>query len=176
MALPTTLNGKVDRKRCPSREDAARRGDQGVMSAVEKKMARVWSRVLGVADIGPESNFFDLGGDSLGVIKVQAAITAVRMVRQHAHVLREAELRGVCASSIRAALPLYSLPKTRKEDIGGARLPASEAAEDENILLTARPAIWARCWRRSCSGCRMCACTAWCAVRTTRRLSGVSMT
>ncbi len=74
--LPTTLNGKVNRKALP---EPQRNAVQGVhsrpegMSADEKRMAKIWSRVLKVKDIGPEDNFFTLGGDSLAVIKVQAA-------------------------------------------------------------------------------------------------------
>lgn len=76
-AMPLTLNGKVDRKALPEPDKKAQ-PEAAVkasgMSAAEKKMARIWSRVLGVSGIRPDDNFFSLGGDSLAVIKVQAAI------------------------------------------------------------------------------------------------------
>ncbi len=75
-SMPMTLNGKVDRKLLsePKREQTSVDTPVAAMSIVEKKMARVWSQVLKTGGIGPESDFFSLGGDSLGVIKVQAAI------------------------------------------------------------------------------------------------------
>ncbi len=75
--LPATLNGKVDRKALkePDRvSTAGKAAISGRLTDTEKKMARVWSRILKTDSIGPDSSFFALGGDSLGVIKVQAAV------------------------------------------------------------------------------------------------------
>ncbi len=75
--LPTTLNGKVDRKLLgePDRTGTSgKAAPTGKLTSNEKKMARVWARILKTEAIGPDSNFFALGGDSLGVIKVQAAV------------------------------------------------------------------------------------------------------
>lgn len=75
--LPTTLNGKVDRKMLTEPDRTGTSGKAapaGKMTDSEKKMARVWARILKTEGIGPDSNFFALGGDSLGVIKVQAAV------------------------------------------------------------------------------------------------------
>ena len=76
--LPTTLNGKVDRKALLEPEHKpVTRGTSAApekMSAKQQKMSEVWSHILGVDGIGPEDNFFMLGGDSLAVIKVQAAV------------------------------------------------------------------------------------------------------
>ncbi len=74
--LPTTLNGKVNRKALtePERVDKKVYGNRiEKMTDVENKMAGIWSRVLKADGIGPDSNFLELGGDSLGIIKAQAA-------------------------------------------------------------------------------------------------------
>lgn len=75
--LPTTLNGKVNRKaliepdRHEIRNDSKKQKKK--MTDTEKRMAKVWSKVLKVNNIDVDDSFFALGGDSLGVIKVQAA-------------------------------------------------------------------------------------------------------
>jgi len=72
-AFPLTPNGKVDRKALP---DA---GDYGIDSGsawtppsndAEEKIAAIWKESLGVSKVGRDSNFFDLGGHSLLVIRV----------------------------------------------------------------------------------------------------------
>ena len=69
-AMPLTPNRKVDRKAlpAPSVRDAA-----AVPVPAEGTLGRIaaiWARILGVADIGPRDSFFALGGHSL--LAVQA--------------------------------------------------------------------------------------------------------
>lgn len=40
-------------------------------NAIEKQVADVFKRLLPVSDIGPDDNFFDLGGDSLSAVNLQ---------------------------------------------------------------------------------------------------------
>lgn len=72
--LPLTANGKVDRKVVLSTmprttpEPTGVEGPVPELSALESRAAGVWRKVLGLPDsqpLAPESNFFDLGGDSL---------------------------------------------------------------------------------------------------------------
>ena len=81
-ALPLTPNGKVDRKALPAPLTAASAPDDGsavLMSAAEQRVADAWREVLGVQRIGLRDNFFDLGGHSLLLVKLQArAATRIR--------------------------------------------------------------------------------------------------
>jgi amino acid adenylation domain-containing protein/thioester reductase-like protein len=74
--LPMTLNGKVNRSALPKpdKQTTIKSAISGIMTETEKRMAKIWSRILKTGNIGPEDNFFALGGDSLCVIKVQAAV------------------------------------------------------------------------------------------------------
>lgn len=81
--LPTTPNGKVDRKALPAPEDE--RPDLGKefispKSNTEKQIAQLWSQVLGIGNIGLQDNFFDLGGHSL------SAVQAVVKIHQTFHI------------------------------------------------------------------------------------------
>ncbi|MCC5972566.1 MAG: LLM class flavin-dependent oxidoreductase [Rubellimicrobium sp.] len=71
-AFPLTPNKKVDRKALPAPSDrpgAAAPADQPKTGS-EGRIAAIWTRILGVAQIGPRDSFFDLGGHSL--LAVQA--------------------------------------------------------------------------------------------------------
>ena len=73
-AFPLTPNRKVDRRALPAPVAAGtRRLAEAVAppaSDTERRVAAIWTRILGVADIGPRDNFFALGGHSL--LAVQA--------------------------------------------------------------------------------------------------------
>ena len=67
-SLPVTPTGKLDRRNLP--EPGTSRPNLGVSfvaprTPIEKKLAEIWSSVLGLDEIGVYDNFFDLGGDSL---------------------------------------------------------------------------------------------------------------
>ncbi len=67
-AMPTTPNGKVDRRALPVPERvsiAQAIGDDAPSTELEELVVGVWSDVLGVERIGLHANFFDLGGHSL---------------------------------------------------------------------------------------------------------------
>jgi acyl carrier protein len=66
--LPLTPNGKVDRKALPvPNQERPELGETFVAprTPVEKKLAEIWTRVLGLDQIGINDNFFELGGHSL---------------------------------------------------------------------------------------------------------------
>jgi hypothetical protein len=74
-ALPLTPNGKIDRSALLSlevREHVA--VSASPLSGDEGRLADIWRRVLGRA-VGPEDNFFDLGGGSLQLLEVHAILT-----------------------------------------------------------------------------------------------------
>ncbi|MEU2742360.1 amino acid adenylation domain-containing protein, partial [Streptomyces sp. NPDC007095] len=68
-AFPTTANGKVDRAALPE-PGPAERTASAPMSTMGQLVAKVWAGVLRVDGIGPDSDFFALGGDSLAATRV----------------------------------------------------------------------------------------------------------
>lgn len=76
-ALPTTPNGKTDRKALPMPAD---RGAHAAPAAEQPGDARIaylaalWCELLGLDEARAEDNFFDLGGDSLLAINMIARV------------------------------------------------------------------------------------------------------
>ncbi len=65
-SLPLTGNGKLDRRALPVPEgDAfAHAGYEAPLGEIEVALARIWSELLGVEQVGRHDNFFALGGHS----------------------------------------------------------------------------------------------------------------
>lgn len=74
--IPLTPNGKIDRRALLGQGKVVDTGVKYIepRNEVEKKLAEVWSEVLGIERIGLNDNFFDLGGDSLSILQVQTAL------------------------------------------------------------------------------------------------------
>jgi AMP-binding enzyme/Phosphopantetheine attachment site/AMP-binding enzyme C-terminal domain len=76
--LPTTPNGKLDRRALPS-PDGGRSDTESTYVApttdLERSITAVWREVLQVDRVGIRDNFFDLGGHSLLIIQVQSRLS-----------------------------------------------------------------------------------------------------
>jgi len=70
-SLPRTQNGKIDYARLKELPDEGRVGAVSKLSdSLEFKIAANWQEVLRIEKIDVNSNFFELGGDSLNAIEL----------------------------------------------------------------------------------------------------------
>ncbi|HEY7766994.1 amino acid adenylation domain-containing protein, partial [Longimicrobium sp.] len=73
--LPLMRNGKLDRGALPAPEPvSAGTSYAPPRRPLEAALAEIWAEVLGRARVGVKENFFDLGGHSLLLVKVQARL------------------------------------------------------------------------------------------------------
>ncbi|AUH50745.1 hypothetical protein CXB49_07990 [Chromobacterium sp. ATCC 53434] len=72
-ALPSTPNGKLDRGALPAPEPAAR-AYRAPRDALEEKLAALLAETLGLARIGLDDGFFDMGGHSLLTLQLLSRI------------------------------------------------------------------------------------------------------
>ncbi|WP_439098168.1 amino acid adenylation domain-containing protein, partial [Mycobacterium europaeum] len=120
-AIPLTLNGKLDKRALPAPEYHDAGSYRAPATPIEGILAEIYARVLGLARVGVEESFFDLGGDSLAAMRLIAAANAaldthlsVRAVFEAPTVRRLAPLVGpggdgparVVAGARPAVLPL----------------------------------------------------------------------
>ncbi|HWV68762.1 amino acid adenylation domain-containing protein, partial [Chitinophaga sp.] len=85
-SFPLTANGKVDLKALPRPDaDSGGRGKEPSGDR-ERKLAVVWEEVLGAENVGPDSNFFQLGGDSIKAFRITARL------KQHSMLLEASDI------------------------------------------------------------------------------------
>lgn len=86
-AVPMTANGKVDRTKLPDPSTfemttaQPESGQNALLTKEQKQFLRVVEKVLGIEKVSLSDNIFDLGGDSLSIISIQA-----RMARSGRHI------------------------------------------------------------------------------------------
>ncbi|MGW1189519.1 amino acid adenylation domain-containing protein [Streptomyces sp. NPDC002559] len=138
--LPLTANGKIDRKRLPAPPDAVaepvadvpvpqaaapgtaaprEESAEGVTAAV----LRAWRKVVPGRVFGRETNFFDAGGHSLLLVKLQDALRettgtgpAVADLMRYTTVRSQARLIGGSAADEEPAEPVRAPRATVRED------------------------------------------------------------
>ncbi|GAA0372815.1 non-ribosomal peptide synthase/polyketide synthase [Bacillus horti] len=86
--LPTTSNGKIDRKALPAPviDEGMKDLYERARTEVEKELVQIWEDLLGRSQIGIDDHFFEIGGHSLKAIHLLSEITN----RLHASVSMQA--------------------------------------------------------------------------------------
>ncbi|GLZ39062.1 non-ribosomal peptide synthetase [Actinokineospora sp. NBRC 105648] len=74
--LPLTPSGKLDRRALPDPDFGPTSAPAEPETGTEQAIADIWAEVLGVARVGVEDSFFDLGGDSILSLHVTARANA----------------------------------------------------------------------------------------------------
>jgi len=75
--LPVSRAGKLDRASLPAPATARPELDRpyaGPRTPTERRVATIWENVLRLDEVGVHDNFFDLGGNSVRLLAVQAAL------------------------------------------------------------------------------------------------------
>ncbi|MYX09105.1 non-ribosomal peptide synthetase [Streptomyces sp. SID8375] len=77
-AFPLTRNGKIDEHRLralrPAPQRARASSGAGPAAGLETRLVELWQGLLQVEHVGREDNFFDLGGHSLLVVRLQSLL------------------------------------------------------------------------------------------------------
>ncbi|MFE8012346.1 condensation domain-containing protein, partial [Streptomyces antibioticus] len=117
--LPLTPNGKLDRTALPTppvgeTRTADRRAEPSPGEGAADVLARLMAEVLGLAHVGADENFFELGGDSIVSIRLvslarkEGLTVTARQVFQHPSPAGLAEV----------VVPRAAEPQTRPADVG----------------------------------------------------------
>ncbi len=106
-ALPLTASAKLDRRALPAPEpiEFAHRDVIELTDPVERSLQEIWERVLGQRPIGPDDDFFVLGGHSLKAIRLLAEIERVHGIALRAPTLFEAPTIRTLAARLSETVP-----------------------------------------------------------------------
>ncbi|QOF82018.1 non-ribosomal peptide synthetase [Variovorax sp. 38R] len=73
-SFPLGANGKVDRRALPEPAAAGTQGYEAPRGDVAQTLAAIWAELLKIEQVGLHDNFFDLGGNSLLVIRMHRLV------------------------------------------------------------------------------------------------------
>jgi amino acid adenylation domain-containing protein len=78
-SLPLTPNGKVDRKALPtpSIRTQVQNAYVTAQTTLQQQLVKIWQQELNVDNVGIHDNFFDIGGNSLLLVKIQSRLKEV---------------------------------------------------------------------------------------------------
>ncbi|AMA57435.1 non-ribosomal peptide synthetase [Bradyrhizobium sp. CCGE-LA001] len=128
--LPTLSSGKVDRRALPA-PDASLRSFVPPQGPAEIAMARLWSDILDVPQVGVTDNFFELGGNSILCLKVVARVRqdkAFGIEIKLRDLLQKPTIRALLAGSATAAPAVAPAPS--------ALLPLNAAVRGVNPVFS----------------------------------------
>ena len=101
-ALPLNANGKVDRKALPEPDLASGLQYEPPQGEVEEALAKIWSEILGVEQVGRHDNFFELGGHSLLALKVLEKMRCQGLAAQVRTLFQQPELTSFARALMQA--------------------------------------------------------------------------
>ncbi|POH57672.1 amino acid adenylation domain-containing protein [Arthrobacter glacialis] len=113
-ALPLTVNGKVDRAALPAPIARAAGGSRDPANDLEALMCAAVASVVGQPSVGPDEDFFMLGGDSISAMAVCGA------ARRAGYQLRPRDVftQRTPAAMATALVPLESQQRPTMADVG----------------------------------------------------------
>ena len=99
-SIPLTSNGKVDRKALPALavSDLAQSAYVAPRGETEVILASIWQDLLNVERVGRHDNYFHLGGHSLLIIRLMAALQAQNLCLDSQLVFQQPTLHSLAAT------------------------------------------------------------------------------
>ncbi len=138
--LPLNANGKTDRRALGTPPPAEQLPFDAPRSPAEASLAGIWSRVLDVEPVPASADFFDLGGDSLQVVRLATELTEeLGIDLELSEIYRNSrlhELARLVESRMSTAAPT---PGTRDDQLRRRRELVSETLHERTGLADAAP-------------------------------------
>jgi amino acid adenylation domain-containing protein len=120
--LPLTANGKLDRRTLLSLEPGRPETGQALTrprDAREEALANIWAKVLRVAEVGIDDNFFALGGDSMSSVQIVAQAKEHGLYFSLQQLFRHQTIRELAAAAEGAEDPSGGMIDSEAFDLVG---------------------------------------------------------
>lgn len=109
--IPLSANGKVDRNLLPRVNFLKTKKLIHPKSVIEKHIAQIWKELLQLDEVSIDTNFFELGGNSLTVIQVMMRL------KKHYNVELSLKLMFECPSVYQLSIKLTEQLSTRNTNV-----------------------------------------------------------
>ncbi|MDE9448295.1 non-ribosomal peptide synthetase, partial [Xenorhabdus bovienii] len=107
----------------PKAETEPHQNDMFLLNAQEQTVAAIWQSLLNTEQLSPDSDFFQLGGDSLLATRLIGELAQQGLKAELSHLFRHPQLAAFTATLTPLAAPLpdissdsYSISKGQDED------------------------------------------------------------
>ncbi|MFL5383904.1 MAG: non-ribosomal peptide synthetase [Longimicrobiaceae bacterium] len=146
-AFPLTAHGKVDRRALPAPPSAREARGEPPRTGTERRVAELWSAVLGVPGVARDDDFFELGGHSLLAMPLMTRVREAFGKEVPLHRLFQAPTVAGLAAAVDAVLageaddgeggrPELQAEAMLEEEIRPSGPPSDPGAEPRNVFLT----------------------------------------
>ncbi|WP_324787958.1 non-ribosomal peptide synthetase [Streptomyces sp. H51] len=129
-AFPMTANGKIDRRALPTPGLGTDSASRPPATPAERTLCAVFAEILAVPDVGAETGFFDLGGDSIQATQLVARARTAGLVFTVRDVFTHQTVAGI-AQVARAAGEETGAGVT---DVGTGEIPLLPVMERQRRL------------------------------------------
>lgn len=131
--MPLNSSGKIDRAALPV-PSAPQAAPVPAAASLERAVHAIWKEILGSGDIDPDAAFFDIGGHSLALARVQAKLTAEFGVEiDMMTMLQLSTIRKMVAHL--NAIPTLKAPRASVAKVETAAAPKPAAVQAEAIAI-----------------------------------------
>ncbi|MBO7463705.1 MAG: amino acid adenylation domain-containing protein [Bacteroidales bacterium] len=117
--LPTTPNGKIDRKHLPKPISPSKTNNFiAPKSTLEKTICQAFAEVLNIVEVSADANFFEIGGTSISAMQVVVNLENKGLKIKYADIFEHPTPQELAASDWSAGIP------ARRTDWGAGGTPA----------------------------------------------------
>ncbi|MBS9441730.1 non-ribosomal peptide synthetase [Photorhabdus heterorhabditis] len=122
--LPLTPNGKIDRKalsqtlQSTTKTAVSHQNEMTLLNPVEQTVANIWQRLLNTEQLSRNSDFFQLGGDSLLATRLIVELTQQGFKSELGHLFHNPQLAAFAATLAplsETASETYSIPEEQDQ-------------------------------------------------------------
>ena len=153
-SLPVNSNGKVDVARLPQPK-VERAAARPPASDVEHAIAEAWQKILGLAEVSLDDNIFELGADSIVIVRIVAELHRVGLRFTAEDFFRRQTIAGLAPLAVEAPATVEPvgaagwIPLTPIQQWFFAQQQPDPHHYNQSLLLTANQAIEANRLRRA---------------------------
>ncbi|MFD0313324.1 amino acid adenylation domain-containing protein [Streptomyces flavalbus] len=129
-AFPMTGNGKLDRRALPAPDLGDATGSRAPETPAERTLCAVFAEILGVPEVGADTGFFDLGGDSIQATQLVAQARTAGLV----FTVRDVFTHQTVAGIARVARTADDDTGASVTDVGTGEIPLLPVMERQRQL------------------------------------------